>query len=202
MSLPIQAIIFDLDHCLLDPRVLGDAFVEPVCSALRATNAGTLSERQLLAACADLWRHPFDAVADEYGFSVAMRVAGCRAYAALEVSFALRGYADLAALGQLPAMKFLVTTGYRRLQQSKIAALGFGEIFEEIHIDALEEPGRLGKEGLFAQIVQRRRFTPRQVLIVGDNGASEIAAGNRLRMPTVQLLRPGVARAPNADFHV
>jgi FMN phosphatase YigB (HAD superfamily) len=40
------------------------------------------------------------------------------------------------------------------------------------------------------------------VLIVGDNPASEIAAGNALGMPTVQMLRPGVRPCDTARHHV
>ncbi|MBL8399141.1 MAG: HAD family hydrolase [Candidatus Accumulibacter sp.] len=202
MSLQVNAIIFDLDNCLLDPRELGEAFVEPVFSAIRASNLGTLNETQLLAAFEDLWQRPFDTVADEHGFSATMRAAGCRAYATLEVTAKLHGYGDLVVLNELKAVKFLVSSGYRRLQRSKIEALGFKELFAEIHIDAIGEANRPGKEGLFAQIARRWRFAPRQVMIVGDNGESEIAAGNRLKMPTVQLLRPRVTQVLNADFHI
>jgi FMN phosphatase YigB (HAD superfamily) len=40
------------------------------------------------------------------------------------------------------------------------------------------------------------------VLVVGDNPKSEIEAGNRLGMPTVQILRPGVARGATATHYI
>jgi putative hydrolase of the HAD superfamily len=39
-------------------------------------------------------------------------------------------------------------------------------------------------------------------MVVGDNPDSEIVAGNRLGMKTVQVLRPGVPRGDNATAHI
>ena len=38
--------------------------------------------------------------------------------------------------------------------------------------------------------------------MVGDNPDSEIEAGNRLGIKTVQILRPGVPRGDNATYYV
>lgn len=38
--------------------------------------------------------------------------------------------------------------------------------------------------------------------MVGDNPESEMAAGNRLGIQTVQTLRAGVPRADNATFYI
>ena len=198
----IEAIIFDLDNCLLDPRELGDRLVEPLRAAIRRANRGTLNESELQAAFADLWWRPFDTVADEWRFSEAMRAAGWRAYATLKIDDRLRGYEDLTVLSELPMTTFLVTSGFRHLQQSKINALGIGTTFAEIHIDAIDDSGRLGKAAIFSQITRRWQFIAQQVMVVGDSGESEIAAGNRLSMCTVQLLRSGVVPVANADYHV
>jgi putative hydrolase of the HAD superfamily len=40
------------------------------------------------------------------------------------------------------------------------------------------------------------------VLVVGDNPDSEIEAGNRLGIPTVQVLRPGVPHGNNATRYI
>ena len=97
---------------------------------------------------------------------------------------------------------FLVTSGFRRLQESKIRALGFTSVFSAIYIDAVGEANRLGKEGLFQKILRDDELSRSEVLIVGDNPDSEIAAGNRLGIATVQILRPGVERAANAKHFI
>lgn len=40
------------------------------------------------------------------------------------------------------------------------------------------------------------------MLVVGDNPDSEIEAGNRLGIKTVQILRPGVPFGDSATYHV
>lgn len=199
---PIAAIIFDLDNCLLDPRELGDGLVEPLFAAICRANHATLSERDLQAALEDLWWRPFDKVADAWHFSESMRMAGWRACAALRIEGRLHGYDDLMVLNELPMTTFLVTSGFQHLQHSKIRALGIGKRFAEIHIDAIDDPDHLGKQAIFQQIICRWQFPAQQVMVVGDSGESEIAAGNRLSMRTVQLLRPGVEPVSNADHHV
>lgn len=71
-------------------------------------------------------------------------------------------------------------------------------LFTVIYIDAIDEPARKGKEALFTAILERYQLRPAEVLAVGDNPDSEIEAGNRLGMTTVQILRPGVPRGSNA----
>ncbi len=165
-------------------------------------NHGALSEELLNQAFADCWRHPFDWVANEYGFSKEMLTVGWKVFTSTEVTEPMYGYGDLAILSQLSAMRFLVTTGFRRLQQSKISALGLEQLFTANFIDAIDEPGRHGKRGLFERILRDYRLTPSEVLVVGDNAHSEIEVGNGLGMRTVQTLRPGVPRASNAMFHI
>ena len=114
----------------------------------------------------------------------------------------MEGYADLGALADLPLPRFLVTTGFRRLQESKIAALGLRAHFTEVRIDVVDEPGRKGKQQLFQEIQQDYRLDPRRVLVVGDNPDAEIRAGNNLGMTTVQILRPGVPFGANAAHHI
>ena len=106
----------------------------------------------------------------------------------------MKGYPDLSVLRELTSDLYLVTSGFRRLQQSKIKALGFEQLFKGIFIDAVDEPERKGKEGIFRSIMDAAGLSPEEVIVVGDNPDSEIEVGNRLGIRTVQILRPGVPR--------
>ncbi len=196
------ALIFDLDNCLAAANEVGEELFEPAFEAIRRANHGTLSEESLHQAFADCWRHPLDWVAAKYGFSDAMLAAGWKVFAATEVKEPMNGYGDLAYLPALPARRFLVTSGFRRLQESKIKALGLEPWFTAIYVDAIDESDRKGKQGLFEFILATFQLRPPQVLVVGDNPDSEIAAGNRLGIRTVQILRPGVPRAANATYYI
>lgn len=197
-----KGVIFDLDNCLAAATEVGEELFERPFAAIREANQGTVSEEDLEHAFADMWRHPLDWVAARYNFSEAMLTAGRCIFVTLEVTRPMTGYGDLATLAELPVQRFLVTSGFRRLQESKIKALGIAHLFTALYVDAIDEPERVGKERLFVHIITAYGFAPSEVLIVGDNAEAEIAAGNRLRIPTVQLLRPGVPRASNATFHV
>lgn len=198
----IKALIFDLDNCLADAKEVGTELYEPAFAAIRRANHCTVQDDKLKQAFEDVWVHPFDWVAAKYGFSEEMQMAGWRELKTIEVTGPLHGYGDLLILAELEVQRFLVTSGFRRLQESKIKALNLNSHFTAIYVDAIDEPDRLGKTMLFRRIMQEFAFTAAEILIVGDNAHSEIEAGNRLGIKTVQILRPGVSQANNATFHI
>lgn len=198
----IRALIFDLDNCLAPAREIGTDLATPAFDAIRRVNHGTVAAEMLDRAFDDVWRQPFDWVAARYGFSAEMREAGWNAFRAMKVTAPMRGYGDLHALAGLAVARFLVTSGFRCLQESKIAALNLADLFTAIHVDAIDEPGRLGKRAIFARILDAHGWSAKDVLVVGDSAESEIAAGNELGIRTVQTLRPGVPRADDATFHI
>jgi putative hydrolase of the HAD superfamily len=197
-----KAVIFDLDNCLAAASEVGQELFQPAFDAIREANCGDVSGEALERAFADMWRTPFDRVAAQYGFSEAMLTAGWRVFVTMEVTHPMSGYGDLAALAELPVQRFLVTSGFRRLQESKIRALNLAPLFTAFYVDAIDEPGRVGKQGFFERILRDHGLAPGEVLVVGDSAESEIAAGNRLGIRTVQTLRPGVPRASNATYHI
>ena len=198
----IRALIFDLDNCLAAANEVGEQLVEPAFAAIRAANRGTLSEAALSEAISECWRHPLDFVAEKYGFSDEMLAAGWKVFSSTAVETPMNGYDDLDVLRELPLELYLVTSGFRRLQESKIKALKFEHLFAGIHVDAIDEADRKGKQGIFKSILDARQLKPEEVIVVGDNPDSEIEAGNQLGMKTVQILRPGVPRGDNATDYV
>jgi putative hydrolase of the HAD superfamily len=197
-----EVLIFDLDNCLAPATEVGAALYEPAFEAIRRANQGVLDAAALENAIADCWKHPLDWVAARHGFSAAMLQAGRDAFRTIEVTQPLNGYPDIDIVRKLPGHRHLVTTGFRRLQASKIRALGIASWFDGIHIDAIDEPDRVGKQGLFERILAGGPWRPEQALVIGDNPESELAAARRLGIDAVQTLRPGVTRSDVADHHV
>ncbi len=197
-----KAVIFDLDNCLAPANEIGEELFAPAFDAMRSANRGTLSEQSLQEAFADCWRHPLDWVAAKHGFTQDMTDAAWQVFVKTEVKQPMHGYEDLKVLSELPVERFLVTSGFRRLQESKITALNFQTLFTAVFIDAIDEPDRKGKQGIFEQILEAYQLTPAEVLVVGDNPDSEIEAGNQLGLRTVQILRPGVPRGDNATLYI
>ena len=198
----IKAFIFDLDSCLAAANEPGEGIFAEAFRAIRSANNGHVTEDKLRAAFQDCWRFPFDFIADKYCFSPQMRAAGFAAFSQTEVTQPMHGYGDLDVLADLPAKLFLVTSGFRRLQESKVRALGIAHLFSRIHIDAIEEVNRKDKRHAFEQILQAHQLSPHEVLVIGDNPESEIAAGNQLGITTIQILRPGVPVSPIASHHI
>lgn len=197
-----KAIIFDFDSCLAAADEVGDQLYAPAFAAIRAANHGSVTESALREAFSECWRCAFDSVATKYQFSDAMRNAGWEALRLTDVTGPMCGYGDLHVLKELPGQLFLVTSGFRRLQESKVRALRFGDLFAAVHIDAIDEPDRKGKYDIFKELIAAHGLQPDEVLVVGDNPDSEIEAGNRLGMKTIQILRPGVPRSPTASAHI
>ena len=197
-----SAIIFDLDNCLAAAGEPGEQLLAPVFAAVRSANGGSLSEAALDAACHDCWFHAFDWVARRYGFTDPMREAGWEAFRQIEVRAPMRGYGDLDVLPSLGEVRFLVTTGFRRLQESKVRALGIAPVFRDVIVDAVDDPSRAGKEGVFSHLMARYALGREDVLVVGDNVESELAAARRLGLARVQTLRAGVVPAPDVRYRV
>jgi len=198
----MTAVIFDLDNCLAPADEVGKELYAPAFDAIRAANRGSVPADMLDKAFTDIWSHAFDWVVQRYRFTPEMFDAGWKQFVRMEVEMPMKGYGDLHLLASIRGEKFLVTSGFRRLQESKIRALGIASIFREVHVDAIDEPGRVGKKGLFQDIVTRHGYGRDEVFIVGDHPDSEIAAGRELGLRTVQTLRPGVMRSEDAGFHV
>lgn len=131
-----------------------------------------------------------------------MLAAGWAVYSQLEVDTPMRGYADLRTLVEFPVLRFLVTSGFRRLQESKIKALEFERLFAAIYVDAIDVADRKGKQSIFEGILNDYRLKPEEVLVVGDNADPEIEAANQLGITTVQVLRAGMPRGNNASHYI
>jgi len=115
------------------------------------------------------------------------RVSGAREKAGVEMT------------APMPVVKFSqVPEGWGHVDASP----SLRELFAEIRIDAIDEPGSKGKAQHFEEILKSHSLKSEAVIVVGDNPDSEIAAGNRLGMKTVQVLRPGVLRGDNATLYI
>ena len=202
-----KAVIFDLDNTLADAKLVGDTAFDAAFQAIRQANHGRLSESQLQDAFAACWHTAFYTVAAEHGFSAEMTEAGAQAFRNLRVpeEASYQGYGDLEMLQQLPMKRHLVTSGFRDFQNSKVERLGIRDDFDSIQIDDPEDhlpDAGPGKTPLFEKICAQQGIRPDEVLVVGDNPASEIAAGNALGMTTIQVLRPGIEASGDAHHQI
>ena len=199
----LRAAVFDLDHTLFDPRTVPHAVFDEVESYVRQMATGLLPETVLDAAFADAWRLPFDRVVTLHQLPDVVSTAWRDAACALEVTEPLTPFADVVGgLEQLSLRRFLLTIGFRRLQESKVRQLGLTSLFEAVYIDALDPPGPRGKRVLLEGLLLEQVLTGPEVMVVGDRADDELSAGRTLGMLAVQVLRPGVVPDPDVQWHI
>lgn len=204
---PLRAVIFDLDDTLFPVSSLPANALAPAAAAARAANVGreALPADRLERALADAFRFPFPVVVTTHALPPALVQVWDAANRALAITTDLTAYEDVVpVLTQLRLRRFLVTTGYRRFQESKLAALRLGDLFDRVYIDAVDDDSLApkGKTAVFRQLLDEWLLAPTEVLVVGDSEPGELAAGRALGMPTVQILRPGVSPAQLVDWRI
>lgn len=199
----LKSLICDLDNTLFPTRAISRSVLQPALDAVRAANlqGSHVPDTRLEEALEACWDLSFDEVARRYGLPDPLCQVWAEAAERLEAKSPLELYPDSAVLWTLPLQRFLVTTGYRRFQESKIAALHIQHRFDGIYIDALGD-GRLGKEALFRQLMAEHGLAPHEVAVLGDNAESEIAAGHRLGLWTIQIVRERAVSSSSAHFWI
>lgn len=201
----IRVAVFDLDNTLYDATTMPDEVLAPAIAAVRRANAGPdgIPADVLEAAIQSARRLGFLQVAERHALPASLRAAWRAAYQELAVTTRLSTYPDvLPCLEALELTRVLLTTGFRRMQESKIAALDIAHLFQAIYIDALDQGVGPGKQRLLQEMLETYHCRAREVLVIGDSAENEIAAGNALGAITVQMLRPGIVFSDAAQYHL
>ncbi len=176
-----KGIIYDLDntiypvHSIAD-RLFADLFQMILENGEHARNMESIKN--------DMMRKPFQVVAAKYHFSDALAQKGLELLRNLTYHGVIEPFSDYPEIKKLPAERYLVTTGFFHLQQSKIKQLGIEQDFKEIHIVDPATTDKTKKD-IFKSIMQRNGYTASEVLVVGDDPESEIKAAKELSMDAV-----------------
>lgn len=199
----IKGILFDLDMCILDTYSLkkkGGDFFEPVLTPLKSSN---LSPELKLKIEKQLWTTSLDDTAKLLNIPQDLVERMRYAYTQIEVPDGIRSYGDENYLKELNVKKILVTTGFRRFQETKVEKLHISSLFDEIIYDELDIPEkRLGKKSIFQEILDKNSWDKSEVLVVGDNPHSELGIAKLMGIKTVQTLRPTIMRWNEADYYI
>jgi len=199
--------ILDLDNTLFDTRSIPAELINSLHSRLRLANEDWLAvpSEILEQAINDTWYAPFSVVCSRYCLPEMFLSIWNEWQETVSFGEPLSLYPDV--LSSLQILRdqghflCLLTSGYRRLQRAKIESLGINQLFDEIHIDAVDESGP-GKAAIISELLLSRKWNRKDLLIVGDSATNEIDAGVRLGISTVQILRPGVLATDLADRHI
>ncbi|ANE52339.1 HAD family hydrolase [Flavisolibacter tropicus] len=176
-----KAIILDLDNTIYSVASIGEKLF---ASLFQQIDASGLPAHQITEIKDAVMREPFQVVVRRYQFDHSFLQTTTQLLQGLTYNEPIDVFPDYHEIKQLPADRFLVTTGFKNLQTSKIKNMGIEQDFKEIHI-VDPNTGERTKKTVFADILQRYNLTPSDALVVGDDPESEIKAGTELGIDTV-----------------
>ena len=191
-----KAIILDMDNTIYPVHSIGFKLFKVLFDLIEESGDHANIE-EIKAA---LMKRPFQVVANEYGFSNKLKGDCLALLQELTVEETMQPFEDYEEIRKITLPKYLVTTGFPKLQHSKVEQLGIESDFEGIFIVDLNIPGA-SKKAVFQRIMQGNNFTPADLIVVGDDINSEIKAGQELGIDAV-LYDPASAQASVPSLHV
>lgn len=194
--MPIKAIIYDLDNTVYPVSAIGEKLYAPVFDAV--AQSGQHAD-YIDAIKKGTMRTPFRLVAQRYNFSPELTQKCIDIQENLTYNEPIATFEDYPEIKSIPANRFLVTTGFKTLQFSKIKHMGIQADFKEVHV---VNPLVTTKKEVFADILKRYNYSPNEVLVVGDDPESEIAAAKALGIPTVLYDKNNTQDAAEADYKI
>ena len=175
-----KAIILDLDNTIYPVSAIGYQLFPPLFQLIKNN---IKEEGQMPLIEKDIMRKPFQWVAATYGFSDQVTTACLHLLTNLTYDQPINSFPDYALLKQIPCTKFLVTMGFTKMQNSKVAALKIGADFEKIYIID-PASSSLTKKDIFRQIMVQYELAASEVMVIGDDPNAEIKAGQELGLST------------------
>ncbi len=180
-----KALLFDLDNTIYPVSAIADQLFTSLFNLLDENSAMiNLSNTNTVELIKEeMTRRPFQHIADKFELDTNIRNQMLRALRQLTFDLPMEPFADYHELKPIPLDKFLVTTGFPKLQYSKIKQLGIAEDFKEIIIVDPDQSNRTKKD-VFEWIMAKYNFQPEDLLVIGDDPESEIKAGLTLGIDT------------------
>lgn len=176
-----KAIIFDLDNTIYPVPSIGEQLF---ASLFQLIHTDGNYQGSFEAIKYDIMRKPFQLVAEQFQLSEPLTQRCLDLLLNLRYEGPIQPYADYHYAQAIQCDKYLVTTGFIKLQQSKIEGMGIAADFKEIHI-VDPATSKQTKKDVFGEIVERNGYALADVLVVGDDLQSEIKAAKALGIDTV-----------------
>ena len=196
-----KALLFDLDNTIYPVSAIADQLFTSLFNLLDQNSALiNLSDTNTVEMIKEeMTRRPFQHIADKYELDTIIRNQMLEALRQLTYDLPMAPFADYHQLKRIPLEKFLVTTGFPKLQFSKIRQLGIAEDFKDIIVVDPDQSDRTKKD-VFEGILAKYHFLPEDLLVIGDDPESEIKAGLALGIDTF-LFDPADKHINSASTH-
>ena len=176
-----KAIILDLDNTIYPVSSIGDRLFKSLFSIISESGEYTGDFGQIRF---EIMRRPFQYIADEFSFSESLKDNCFKLLANLTYDEKMQPFEGYETLLTISCRRFLVTTGYTKMQHSKIRQLGIENDFEAIFVIDPDQ-SNLTKRDLFEKILADYNLSVDDVLVVGDDLNSEILHAKALGIETV-----------------
>lgn len=176
-----KAIILDLDNTVYPVSAIGDKLFQSLFALIEENEAykGNLEEIKNR-----IMRQPFQVVAKDYSFSEQLKADCLKLLSTLTYEDKMESFEGYETVRNIPCKKYLVTTGFTKLQHSKIKQLGISKDFKDIFVVDPSQ-SELTKKDIFQKILAAHQYSPDEVLVIGDDLHSEIKAAKELGIDTV-----------------
>lgn len=194
--MPKKAIIYDLDNTVYPAHSIGDKLFAPVFDLIMASGEHNDTIENIKK---EMMRTPFRLVALQHKLSDELTAKAVAIQEETEYNEAIATFEDYPETKLIPGERFLVTTGFEKMQWSKIRQMGIENDFKEIHV---VNPVLSSKKEVFADILKRNNLNPADVLVVGDDPLSEIKAAHELGIDTVLYDKLSYHDPKSATYHI
>jgi putative hydrolase of the HAD superfamily len=176
-----KAIIVDLDNTIYLVSSIGEKLFKSLFQLITESGEYKGDYNQLRA---EIMRTPFQKVADAFHFGASLKAEGIKLLENTSYDDTMEPVESYNYIRELPCKKFLVTTGFTKMQNSKINQLDLEKDFEKIFVI---DPSltTLTKKDIFEKILADYGYTAEEVLVIGDDINSEIKAAQDLGIATV-----------------
>ncbi len=177
----ITTIIFDLDNTIYPVSSIGDKLFKSLFSIIENDGRyqGELSEIKL-----EIMRTPFQLVAQNFIFNDQLTHKCLNHLNELAYHEEMNPFPDYSLTKNIPIQKLLVTSGFTKLQRSKIEQLKIKEDFDKIFILDLSISNH-SKKDVFIDIIEEYQFNIENILVIGDDLNSEIKAAQELGIKSI-----------------
>lgn len=193
-----QLLIFDLDDTLFETKSISKKSVKPIFDKFENLLIKRFGEVMTEKIVPELWKYPFDFVAQKYNFDNNLNSEFASLVNEYEYQLNIKTFEDFGIIQNLQQEKILVTTGFLKLQNAKIRDLGIEKEFGQIYIDNILDPKRIHKKGIFKNIILEKNINPNLIYVIGDNPNSELKAGFELNLNTIQVAKLGQEKSKYA----
>jgi putative hydrolase of the HAD superfamily len=180
-----RALILDLDNTIypvssIADNLFGELFktLDLYSDSINADDADRVNKIKH-----EMTRRPFQHIADEFQLADDLRNKMMNTLKSMSYDLPIHPFEDYVYIRSIPLDKFLVTTGFIKLQMSKIKMLGIEQDFKTIHIVDPEVNSQTKKDA-FAIIMEKHNYVPEDLLVIGDDPESEIKAARALGIDT------------------